>query len=98
VTKDDVIGFKDHPLATINPRTGRPISAKTIKDNDLSGLKAVFGWAVSNGKMHSNPAQGVTLKAAKPRIVLSKAHTFSANRRVRDILPDVECVLQHATI
>src|SRR6266404_5097880 len=25
VTKDDVIGFKDHRLATINPRTGRPI-------------------------------------------------------------------------
>src|SRR5262249_15559482 len=75
VTKDDVIGFKDHRLATINPRTGRPISAKTVKDNDLSGLKAVFGWAVSNGKMGSNPAEGVTLKAAKPRKLRSKAFT-----------------------
>ena len=75
VTKNDVIGFKDHRLATINPRTGRPISAKTIKDNDLSGLKAVFGWAVSNGKMQSNPAEGVTLKAAKPRKLRSKAFT-----------------------
>ncbi|MDA9416433.1 hypothetical protein XH81_16475 [Bradyrhizobium sp. CCBAU 25360] len=75
VTKDDVIGFKDHRLATINPRTGTPIAAKTVKDSDLSGLKAVFGWAVSNGKMHSNPAEGVTLKASKPRKLRSKAFT-----------------------
>ncbi|MCA1377014.1 MULTISPECIES: site-specific integrase [unclassified Bradyrhizobium] len=75
VTKDDVIGFKDHRLATINPRTKRPITAKTVKDNDLSGLKAVFGWAVANGKMHSNPAEGVTLKASKPRKLRSKAFT-----------------------
>lgn len=67
VTKGDVIGFKDHRLASINPRTGRPITAKTIKDNDLSGLKAVFGWAVSNLKMPDNPAEGVTLKASKKR-------------------------------
>lgn len=75
VTKGDVIGFKDHRLATINIRTGKPISAKTVKDSDLSGLKAVFGWAVSNGKMHSNPAEGVTLKASKPRKLRSKAFT-----------------------
>ncbi|WP_404559397.1 site-specific integrase [Bradyrhizobium ottawaense] len=75
VTKDDVIGFKDHRLATINPRTGTPISAKTVKDSDLSGLKAVFGWAVSNGKMHGNPAEGVTLKASKPRKLRGKAFT-----------------------
>ncbi|WP_063779869.1 hypothetical protein [Bradyrhizobium pachyrhizi] len=75
VTKNDVIGFKDHRLATINPRTKRPISAKTVKDNDLAGLKAVFGWAVSNGRMHNNPAEGVTLKAAKPRKLRSKAFT-----------------------
>ncbi|WP_271595934.1 tyrosine-type recombinase/integrase [Bradyrhizobium sp. CCBAU 25360] len=75
VTKDDVIGFKDHRLATITPRTGKPISAKTVKDSDLSGLKAVFGWAVSNGKMQRNPAEGITLKATKPRRLRSKAFT-----------------------
>ncbi|MHC2255936.1 hypothetical protein ACVILK_005628 [Bradyrhizobium embrapense] len=75
VTKSDVIGFKDHRLSTTNPRTKRPISAKTVKDNDLAGLKAVFGWAVSNGKMHGNPAENVTLKAAKPRKLRSKAFT-----------------------
>ncbi|WP_439407946.1 tyrosine-type recombinase/integrase [Bradyrhizobium sp. DASA03076] len=75
VTKNDVIAFKDHRLAAINPRTGKPISAKTVKDSDLSGLKAVFGWAVSNGRMHDNPAEGVTLKASKPRKLRSKAFT-----------------------
>jgi len=82
VSKSDVIGFKDHRLATINPRTGKPISAKTVKDNDLSGLKAVFGWATSNGKMHSNPAEGVTLKAAKPRRLRSKAFTDDEARAI----------------
>lgn len=75
VTKENIIGFKDHRLATINPRNGKPISAKTVKDSDLSGLKAVFAWAVSNGRMHSNPAEGVTLKASKPRKLRSKAFT-----------------------
>ena len=59
VTVEDIRRFKDHRLATINPRSGRPISAKTVKDSDLSGLKTVFGWGVANGKMSSNPAQGV---------------------------------------
>jgi integrase len=67
VTKDDVIRFKDHRLASINPRTKRPVSAKTVKDSDLAGLKAVFGWAVVNGKMASNPAEGVTIKLGKRR-------------------------------
>ncbi|MDF3812732.1 MULTISPECIES: hypothetical protein [Rhodopseudomonas] len=30
VTKDDVIRFKDHRLATINPRSGKTISAKKM--------------------------------------------------------------------
>jgi integrase len=75
VTKADVIGFKDHRLATLT-RFGRPVSAKTVKDNDLAGLKAVFGWAVSNLKMAGNPAEGVTLKASKkPRKLRSKGFT-----------------------
>ena len=32
VTPDDVVRFKDHRLAKINPRTGKCISAKTVKD------------------------------------------------------------------
>jgi len=50
-----VLRFKDHRLATINPRNGKPISARTVNDSDLSGLKTVFEWAVRNRKMAANP-------------------------------------------
>lgn len=75
VTGDDVRAFKDHRLASVNPRTGRTISAKTVKDNDLAGLKAVFGWAVANGKAATNPAAGVTLKTQRPRKLRGKGLT-----------------------
>lgn len=65
VTPEDVIGFKDHRLAQVNPRTGKAISPKTVKDSDLAGLRAVFDWAVTNRRMASNPASGVTLKLGK---------------------------------
>jgi hypothetical protein len=66
VTPEDVIGFKNYRLASNSARTGKPISAKTVKDSDLAGLKTVFGWAVSNRKMPTNPAEGVTVKLGKP--------------------------------
>lgn len=65
VTGDDVIRFKDHRLAEVNPRTGKPISPKTVKDSDLSGLKSIFGWAVSNRRMSENHATGITIKLGK---------------------------------
>ena len=67
VTRDDVVGFKDHRLASTNPRNGQPISAKTVKDSDLAALKTMFGWAKVNRKMNTNPAEGVTIKLGKPR-------------------------------
>ncbi|WP_281292741.1 DUF6538 domain-containing protein [Methylobacterium oryzihabitans] len=72
VTAEDVLGFKDHRLATINPRTGKTISAKTVKDSDIAGLKAIFAWAVANRRMASNPAKDVTLKLGKARKLRSK--------------------------
>lgn len=75
VTKGDVIAFKDHRLAEVNPRTGRPISAKTVKDNDLSALKSVFGWAVNNGRLSANPATGITIKLGKKAKVRPKYFT-----------------------
>ena len=75
VTADDVIRFKDSRLAEINPRTGKPISPKTVKDSDLAGLKAMFGWAVRNGWLTRNPAEGVTIKLRKPPRLRSKGFT-----------------------
>lgn len=66
VTAKDVIAFKDHRLSTRSPKTGKMVSAKTVKDSNLSGLKVVFGWGVANGLVAHNPAAGVTLKVGKP--------------------------------
>jgi integrase len=75
VTPADILRFKDHRLATINPRTGRPISAKTVKDSDLAGLRTIFGWAVANLRLPSNPALGLTIKLSKPAKLRSKGFT-----------------------
>ena len=69
VTEVDIVAFKDHRLSTPSKRTGKPPSAKTVKDSDLSALKTLFGWAVMNRKIKSNPATGITIKLAKvPRL------------------------------
>jgi integrase len=75
VTPDDIVRFKDHRLATINPRTGKPVSAKTVKDSDLAGLKTLFAWAVSNRKLASNPATGITIKLGKQAKLRGKGFT-----------------------
>lgn len=61
VSKEDVIAFKNYRLTQVSKRTGKPISARTVKDSDLAALKSVFGWAVSNDHMEINPAEGVTV-------------------------------------
>jgi integrase len=66
VTPENVVAFKDARLAQINPRTGKPISAKTVNDGDLAALKTVFGWAVKNRKLPSSPAAGIAVAVAKP--------------------------------
>ena len=75
VTADDVVNFKDHRLSSINPRTGKSISAKTVKDSDLSGLKTLFGWAVSNRRLLANPALGITIKLGKRKVTRPKGFT-----------------------
>jgi integrase len=75
VPPEDVVRFKDHRLSSINPRTGKPISAKTVKDSDLSGLKTLFGWAVSNRKLTTNPVIGITIKLGKPQKLRGKGLT-----------------------
>lgn len=65
VTAQDIVAFKDHRLTTINPRTGKPASAKTVKASDLTAFKSVFDWAVSNLKLPANPASGVNVRLGK---------------------------------
>jgi integrase len=75
VTPEDIVRFKDYRLTTPNPKTGRPATAKTVKDCDLAGLKAVFRWAVANRKLSSNPAADITLKVGKKPVLRSKSFT-----------------------
>lgn len=65
VTPEDIIAFKDYRLASINPRTKKRISAKTVKTSDLSSLRTVFEWAVINRKIRENPAAKITVQASK---------------------------------
>jgi integrase len=60
ITAEDVIRFKDARLA-------EGISGKTIKDADLAALKSVFGWAVENKRLLSNPAADVTVRVSKQK-------------------------------
>jgi integrase len=75
VTPEDIVRFKDYRLASTNPRTGKPVSAKTVKDSDLAALKTLFGWAVSNRKLTTNPATGITIKLGKPQKLRGKGLT-----------------------
>ncbi|ESY94841.1 DUF6538 domain-containing protein [Mesorhizobium sp. LNHC209A00] len=75
VTTKDVIGFKNHRLSTPSPKTGKMVSAKTVKDSNLSALKVVFDWGVANGLVTHNPAAGVTLKVGKTAKLRSKSLT-----------------------
>ncbi|AZO59667.1 hypothetical protein EJ078_10795 [Mesorhizobium sp. M1A.F.Ca.IN.022.06.1.1] len=73
VTAKDVIAFKNHRLSTPSPKTGKMVSAKTVKDSNLSALKVVFDWGVANGLVTHNPAAGVTLKVGKTARLRSKS-------------------------
>jgi integrase len=75
VTPEDVVRFKDHRLSEVSPKTGKPASPKTVKDSDLAALKAVFGWAVVNRLLPTNPAEGITIKLGKPKRSRSKGFT-----------------------
>lgn len=65
VSASDLVRFKAHLVSHINPRTKKPLSAKTIKDSYLAGIRSVFAWAVANGKVRVNPATGVSMKAGR---------------------------------
>lgn len=57
VSEQDMLEFKDSRL--------KIVSAKTLKDGDLPGIKSVFGWAIDNRKLTKNPADAVKVKAEK---------------------------------
>lgn len=53
-----------------------------MKDSDLAGLKAVFKWTVSNRRLASNPAEGVTLPVGKRAKLRSKSLTNEETKAI----------------
>lgn len=93
VSEDDVLRFKDELLRRTNPRNGKPLNAKTVKDGYISALRSVFAWAVANKKMQSNPAIGV--KVTRPRKVRLRDSWFST-AEIQAILEASKSVIQGA--
>lgn len=79
VTRSDVVRFKDERLA-------QGVSPKTVKGNNLVGLRTVFRWGVSNGRVPFDPTEGVTV--VSQRSVTNRSKTFSE--------AEAEAILTHA--
>jgi integrase len=67
VTPEKIVEFKDHRLTKV--------SAKTVKDSDLAALKTIFAWSVTNLRLSSNPAAGLTIKLGKRKVGRKKGFT-----------------------
>lgn len=67
VSEQDMLAFKDARL--------KVVTAKTLKDGDLPGIKSVFGWAVDNRKLAKNPADVIKVKSEKKILTRSKGFT-----------------------
>ncbi len=75
IAPEHIVGFKDHRLKQINPRNGKTISARTVRDTDLAALKSIFNWAVDNRRMTSNPVANVRVKVRKKKLGREKGFT-----------------------
>lgn len=57
ITKLDLVRWKDARLETH--------SAKTVRDSDMGAIKAILQWATDNGRLDTNPAQGIKIRVGK---------------------------------
>lgn len=60
----DIVRWKDDLLAG-QTRKGTARSVKTVRDTYLAVAKTIFGYAVENRLLPSNPAAGVTVRGPK---------------------------------
>ena len=67
VTELDMLSYKDARL--------KEVTAKSLKDGDLPGIRSVFAWAVDNRKLSKNPADAIKIKAEKKIQSRSKGFT-----------------------
>lgn len=65
VTPRDMVEWKNELLAEVNADGDASRSARTVADVYLASVKVVFGWAVDNLRIPSNPAHGVKVRVPK---------------------------------
>ncbi|MER2193335.1 tyrosine-type recombinase/integrase [Methylobacterium brachiatum] len=65
VTDQDVVAWTDHRLATVSPQTGKPRSAKTVADSDLSCIRRLYSFAIGKKLLAKNPADGIQIEVKK---------------------------------
>jgi integrase len=73
VTKKLVAEWKDELLAGASP-SGQALTARSVNDTYLAVVKAVGRWAVDNGRLLANPAEGVSVK--KKRAIIDRIQGF----------------------
>ncbi|MER2533743.1 MAG: tyrosine-type recombinase/integrase [Rhizobiaceae bacterium] len=93
VTPADVVAFKDARLAEGKSRS-------TINAVDLGSLKSVFGWAVTNHKMATNPAEGIKLQRNVRPSVRPKGFTAAEAKTIlgASLAVDVTAAPRHLAL
>lgn len=67
ITPDDIVSWKTKLLTQVSP--------KTVKDTYLAGAKAIFGWALQNRKLETNPVAGISVRIPKQKKLRDKGFT-----------------------
>ena len=67
LTKKDILGWRDHLLRSLSPRT--------VSDKYLSTVRSLLNWAVENDRLSENVA--ATVRQAKPKRVQAREKGFT---------------------
>ncbi len=68
VRREDIVGWRTRLLTQPNA-AGKVLSAKTVRDTYLAVLKTIFIWAASDGKIRSNPTDGVKVIGQRKQVL-----------------------------
>lgn len=73
VTKKDLLAWRDHLM--------QELSAKTVNDIYLSGVRSLFAWAVENDRLPENVA--INVKQPKPKKVYGRERGYTDEEALR---------------
>lgn len=76
ITEDHLVLWRDHLVKNAtDPRTGKNLQLRTIKETYIAAVKAVFSWACGQRKMKENPAEKIKVTVRKAKKKRSKGFT-----------------------